>query len=306
MKSTNQHSTLRKGATKTITTIAAVVLLASATLVACGEDSPPTQTTPPEPTTERATATPVPPTPTEVPPTAPAPTPTETAPPTAVKANEPPVAKATEPPAAAAPTPEAPEPTEPPAPLPTATPKVDGVWWARKQTGDTTPAGVYEEHPYSEQLDLLDGNFDHFPDLQKQSPGRYGFGGAREYYTQDIWFAVRNTIAPTIEKAEGRRSAYGREEEFVNELAEKLGWEVTSMEHAEVRYWATLGEPYKSHFLEGVYQIGFTLRFEADQQEPIISRLSGSLLDTTTTNYPIEKFLNHPTLVGDVIIERVE
>ena len=180
-------------------------------------------------------------------------------------------------------------------------PDLDGVWYAKKQTGETSSAGTYENHPYGAQLDLLDGVFDHHPHLTMPHAG---FMHARGYYQLAIQVTLENTFIPKIAEAEGSFiGVASREAESIfREFYEKSGWEVTSMEQAEVRYWATIGDPHNpyspTHIKKRMYRIGFTIRFEADQPLPYRMRMG--------VEYPIEKFLDHPTLVSDIIVEPVE
>ena len=183
-------------------------------------------------------------------------------------------------------------------PEPMLTPELDleGVWYAREQTGDTTPAGLYETHPHGPALDLMDGTFDYYhtelPEIQVEF-----FHKAEEYYMGMAFSTVSNTLRKKITEAEGLTGIKLAMRDIGERFnAKNIGWEVISQEEAEIRYWGRIGghPPMKNEYI-----IGFTLRFETGQPEP-------SYIRKAQQRPPIDEFVDNPTLVGDVIVVPVE
>ena len=297
MKSTNQPSALRKGAANTLTTIAAVALLAGATFIACGESSPPTQTTP-----TAAVAQEPQPQPTNTP--EPAEVPNEE--PTLMPANTmPPEPTVTEVPAAEQPAPTVmpepePEPTSTPAPPPpTAAPTLDPLWYARKQTGEVSPAGTYENHPYGPQLDLMDGNFDYFPNIAKK--GKH-FPPAPEFYVQRPLGKLLIDVQLELAEAEGlsvtQRSRI-KDTDLIKSFMETAGWEIVDNEEPVVRFWGILS----THSMVHEYRIGFTVTYPVTSTQP---RLLDGPLVLQQGGYPIKEFLGDATHTEPYVLQRVE
>ena len=276
-----------------------IALLISTLITACGSNEPP-----PAPEPEPRAAVTVAPEPTHTP----VPPPTEAPDPTAMPDPTEPSSVPTKMPEVTAPVVEPtpmPEATPTPAPAPTvAQPRkleLDGVWWERKQKGDTTPVWVYEQHPHTIALDLMDGRFNHHPELDGQM-NRTLSRVANEYYTKRAHATVQFAIADKIDEHmnHGTRKRAKTLEDFI----ETAGWEITHIERAEVRYWGKVRGLRIGDNPVREYLVGFTVQWETDQ--PIPPLMGDQVFGPKTGNYPIENFLDHPKLTGEVIVEPVQ
>ncbi len=180
-------------------------------------------------------------------------------------------------------------------------PDLEGIWYAKKQTGETSSAGTYENHPYGLQLDLMDGRLNHHPELDGQM-NRTLSRVANEYYTERAHTTVQFVIADKIDEHmnHGTRKRAKTAEDFVK----TAGWEITHIERAEVRYWGTVQGLQIGSTPAPEYRVGFTVQWETDQ--PIPPLMGDQVGGTNTGSYPIENFLDHPKLAGEVIVEPVQ
>lgn len=266
---------------------------------------------------------------------APADTPTAAAmpEPTLVPTDAPPQATPTDtslPTSTAEPATATPEPTEVPEPTvspeeliaamltPPASADLDGVWWWRpadrqryggsrylfSHPGDHTPAVIITEHPYGPQLDLIDGRFDHFPNL----------GQRHQEYPPAPEFYIKGALAPAIHDIIDNHIR----EEFINafktssrhataEIYESFlktaGWEVVDHEEPVVRFWGTVTLTERDGRTQHDFVIGFTVTYEVLTDQP-------SPLDSSGVHrrggYPIKEFLGGATHNGPYIFQRVE
>lgn len=223
-------------------------------------------------------------------------------------------------PATATPEPtQAPEPTVSPEELiaailtPPSGADLDGVWWwkpagrPRYQSnefrfghpGDHTPEVVITEHPYGPQLDLMDGNFDHFPNIA--SKGRR-FPPAPEFYVQRPLGWILDDITLELVEAEGLNIAnIGtiKDTDLLESFLKTAGWEIVHNEETVVRFWGTLSAPSLKHD----YRIGFTVKYQVVSEPSTF--LSNSLV-RRQGGYPIKEFLGEAVHDSPYVLQRVE
>ena len=295
----------------------AVLVVLVAALVACGASGEPTSG---EQSGSGAPAPTEAPTDTSVAaqPTNPATSePTET--PTATEAPAPTIAP-TSTPTQAAPT-NTPAPTATSAPPPTPTQSVEeliaaittpgprvnteGVWWWRapkhergELIRDYTPQGVYEAHPHSEALDLMDGRFQYheLPGVKRHAR----FDKALEYYVGVARREMDQSFLYALAEAEGDESVVRRipGKEITADFMETAAWEVVSGEKPVVRYWAVIGYAKGNPGgLKNDYRVGLTVSFDVVDHKP---RGLGKYEE-----YPTDQFLDNP-VVSDFLIEAIE
>ena len=180
---------------------------------------------------------------------------------------------------------------------------LESIWYAKKQTGETSPIGTYENHPYGPHLDLIDGKMDQFPHLVK-SDYIVEFPLAREYYLQWAFQTIAAEVAYEINKIENAQLGDPRDEELIYSFMQTAGWEIIDPEEPVLRFWAQLS----GRSLENEYRIGFTVRYEDYPEEgPPIPYQLQDIEITDAGGYPVQEFLKSPPIHLDkYILQRVE
>ena len=181
----------------------------------------------------------------------------------------------------------------------------EGVWWWREPkhergelVRDYTPQGVYETHPNSEALDLMDGRFQ-YHELPGVKP-HARFDEALEYYVGVARREMDQSFLYALAEAEGDESVVRRipGKEITSDFMETAAWEVVSGEKPVVRYWGVIGYAKGNPGgLKHDYRVGFTVSFDVVDYKP---RALGRYKE-----YPIDEFLDNP-VVSDFVLEAIE